>query len=89
MDNKYPNYFVIIGILYIIFFALALAIIPADFYSLNNFAFIISMILPIPVFGMYFLEKPDIQQMKYLRYIFPILSTIAMIISFLLIWMFF
>ncbi|MFH0836979.1 MAG: hypothetical protein V1870_02520 [Candidatus Aenigmatarchaeota archaeon] len=89
MDDKYPRYFFIVGVIYLVFLLLALIVIPAEFYSLDNILFVLMMGLPIPVFVMYFLEKPEIKQIMYLRYLFPIVSIIAIIISFLLIWIFF
>ncbi|MBI5332200.1 MAG: hypothetical protein HZB65_01370 [Candidatus Aenigmarchaeota archaeon] len=89
MENKYSNYFMIIGIIYLVSIIVSLLIIPAEFYTLDNAIFLLIMILPIPVFFMYFFEKPDIEQIIYLKYLFPILSAIAIIISFMLIWMFF
>ncbi len=87
-NNKYPQHFIGIAILYAVVLLLSLTIINPAFYALQNIILILMMFAPAIAFALYFIEKPKIKQ-KLLRYIFIFLTTLSLIVMLILISLFF
>jgi len=87
-DEKYPAYLMGVAVLYMVILVLALTIIPAAFYILENVLLVLIMFAPLIIFLIYFIERPAFSK-RILRYLFVFCSAISLMILFILIWMFF